>query len=954
MGTNAQNSQGTDFWVAFLQNCDIHNSGSKDYYNLEITVTSKEACNVTIENTVNGFSEKFSLTSNSTKTISIPFDDYNLDKHGVVLNDKSLHVTSTAPISVYISNAQYHSMEASIALPTSSCGSYYVTQMNTVRVPAGAYEYYPAFFCIIATEDDTQVEVIPTLKTGAGYPANIPFTLNLNKGEVYVVETTKDDAGKEFSGSQIRVKDDKKVAVFVGNQSSCIPEPTPSGDGDNICDVAYPVASWGKEFLMVPLQTGKKDLIKITAADKGAIVYLNQNKLVELQPFESYQTIRKESDGAYYINSSEPIEIYQYMTSVNYDGGRDYPNRGMGGPSFQYISPLEQAIDEVTFATFDNWEVKNQYLNIIIKSSDENLVSLDGQTNFETFQSIPNAPGYLYTTVKIANGSHVLKSPNGVIANIYGTGESISYAYSAGSSLSEINPIIQNLTGKYKVTYDGNGASGTMESHTYSIGVDETTKLDANKFDRSCVVTFDTKGGDAIPSEKSGYLFEGWMHENLLTEVSNNMAQNWNNISTDQSETVYDLISLSTSNGVNTISVNPQSSIRERLYSKPIYTPNGDFKLNFKVCSPSGYQDLGSSWDIKFKVAACDQTQATYCNDKGMLTKNEEKSAVLVDCYNSSTTMENREFTIFATGTTPVYLTINCGNLYDGIPCEFKISDYVMTKADGSSMIYADEEFTKNLVREDGGTLSLKATWKPNEITLPLPTKTGYVFNGWNTKADGTGMTFQAGDIYHANVNTVLYAMWTLGCASTHNYLEESICNGEYYTSVTGKTYKTTGEYLDTLVNYKGCDSVVHLKLKVIPVQVNNIIDEIYLNDNYTDNGFYLLNVDELGTFDYTITTIGYEGCDSIINLKLTVKEHPLVIPTAFTPHFKDNLNDQFMPGFEVFIYDRYGNLVCHSDNGWDGTYRGKLATPGVYVYTLVMKDGEHVKGTIEVVKSKK
>lgn len=76
-----------------------------------------------------------------------------------------------------------------------------------------------------------------------------------------------------------------------------------------------------------------------------------------------------------------------------------------------------------------------------------------------------------------------------------------------------------------------------------------------------------------------------------------------------------------------------------------------------------------------------------------------------------------------------------------------------------------------------------------------------------------------------------------------------------------------------------------------------------------------------------------------------------IVIPTVFTPYDVDGENDDFMPGYPVTIYDRYGDVVCNSNYGWNGYYRGKLADPGVYIYVLTLKDQRVVKGTIEIFK---
>lgn len=73
-------------------------------------------------------------------------------------------------------------------------------------------------------------------------------------------------------------------------------------------------------------------------------------------------------------------------------------------------------------------------------------------------------------------------------------------------------------------------------------------------------------------------------------------------------------------------------------------------------------------------------------------------------------------------------------------------------------------------------------------------------------------------------------------------------------------------------------------------------------------------------------------------------------LPTAFTPHNSIGMNDVFMEGHRVVIFNRYGQKMVESDNGWDGTCRGNLVDPGVYYYEVIINDGEKHKGSIEVV----
>lgn len=841
LGVYSQSSQGTDFWVAFLQNCDVFNEPSLDFHTLEITVAAKNASTVHVDNDDLRFHMSFDMEANSTQIIEVPYDEFNLNVYGEVTN-KTLHVTSTDTISLYLSNSQHCSMECTLALPTSAWGSYYVTQTSKIRISNSYYKFQPAVFAVIASEDGTEVEITPTLKTGDDHPANVPFVVTLNKGEVYAVESTSDDEGMDLSGSQIRVKDGKTVQVFMGNRSVNVPEPNPAGDADNLWEVCYPVSSWGQKFVIVPLKTGKNDLIKCTAADKGAILYKDGVKIAEVEPFESYDFIINEEDGAFILESSKPVEVYQYLTSCR------YPRvpRTKGGPSFQYVAPFEQAIPEVTFSTFNTHEIENHYLNVVIKASDKDKVTLDGKADFATFSELTADPNLLSASIPIEAGTHVLMAPNGVVANMFGTGYQISYAYSAGSYMDAIN----TSAGSYIVRYDGNGATGgSMNNHVFTIGVDETTRLDANAYTRAYNVSFDTDGGEELEGEKVNCLFQGWVQEQLLTEVTREMEHNWNTISTRGNVSTVDLglVKLSTEDGVNSVSFTTQGSTRERLYSQPIYMPAGDYDLSFNVCSPTGYRDLDPpTWADSFKCSACGQPQQIYCNDLGLLTKGEEKSAVVINRQAASEEMTKRQFTIFANDTTPVYIAINGGNLEDRHTYRFKFSDFVLSKGGSTSLTYNDKELTRNLVRENGGMVDLKAIWKPGSLTLPLPKKAGFLFKGWNTKRDGSGVTYQANEEIVVDSDVELYAMWKEG----------------------GRT---------------------------------------------------------LGKNE---------------------------IPTAFTPHFSDGMNDVFMKGYEVYIYDRYGNLITHSYDGWDGHYRGEVATAGVYVYVL-FDGGEQIKGTIEIVKAK-
>lgn len=101
----------------------------------------------------------------------------------------------------------------------------------------------------------------------------------------------------------------------------------------------------------------------------------------------------------------------------------------------------------------------------------------------------------------------------------------------------------------------------------------------------------------------------------------------------------------------------------------------------------------------------------------------------------------------------------------------------------------------------------------------------------------------------------------------------------------------------------------------------------------------------------YTITVANSSKCTATdeVFIKVVCDNSNLFIPTAFTPN-KDGLNDVFYPmGVGLFkiqslrIYNRYGQVVFLKTNfnandrsaGWDGSFKGKTADPGAYIYTL-------------------
>jgi gliding motility-associated-like protein len=94
----------------------------------------------------------------------------------------------------------------------------------------------------------------------------------------------------------------------------------------------------------------------------------------------------------------------------------------------------------------------------------------------------------------------------------------------------------------------------------------------------------------------------------------------------------------------------------------------------------------------------------------------------------------------------------------------------------------------------------------------------------------------------------------------------------------------------------------------------------------------------------YTLTVTYNQGCQAITTVRINVQgDPPVFIPSAFSPNGDGNNDVLYVYGegiktVSMTIFNRWGEKVFESDNqsqGWDGTYKGTLQEPGVYIYLV-------------------
>ncbi len=113
----------------------------------------------------------------------------------------------------------------------------------------------------------------------------------------------------------------------------------------------------------------------------------------------------------------------------------------------------------------------------------------------------------------------------------------------------------------------------------------------------------------------------------------------------------------------------------------------------------------------------------------------------------------------------------------------------------------------------------------------------------------------------------------------------------------------------------------------------------------------------------YTLDIIDDNKCETSGNIKVTVSggTSKISVPNAFSPN-GDGINDTWIitnlsayPGATVDVYNRYGQLVFHSENAskaWDGTYNGKPLPMATYYYIIDTKNNEKkLAGSVTIFK---
>ena len=421
-----RSTQGTDFWVTFLENT----STSK----FKLIATTNQATTIHVYNHLNQWDTLVNAAALSTAEIPVSLENgmASLPNNP---SSAALHIVSDSPISLYASNYYNASYDIATIMPTGALGTEYLTQ--TYNEPSFTEE-----LGIAATADNTVI-------TLHNYPsAGTNTTTTLMRGQA--IRYSSNSLNSIYlSGIRI-TSNDKPFALFQGNRYTTVGG---CGAADHLYEQALPVKLWGKHYLLVSTaERASGDLVVITSLENGCTLTLDDSVIATLGSGDTLQ-YHLPANEVHMLTATKPVYTCIYLKGLNCGNTN-------GDPAAVTIPPIEQSVNTITFQAINTLLSNIHYTNIITRTIDLPYMMLDSVYIGDQFTSLPN--GYCYLRKLVSPGTHTLEnSHGGFLAHFYGLGQAESYAYIAGMATHNLN---------YSLFLDGFNVRTTSRDFTYCPG----------------------------------------------------------------------------------------------------------------------------------------------------------------------------------------------------------------------------------------------------------------------------------------------------------------------------------------------------------------------------------------------------------------------------------------------------------------------------------------------------
>ena len=422
-----KNSEGKEFWVCFernFKNDKVPNPQTR--LHLELFITSDVDTKVKIVIDGIGYKRTFNIKGGTIRNIKLPASA-QVYSDGVK-ERLAVHITSDEPISVYGLNRRFQTTDTYLGLPVNVLGTEYRVMGYDVS------EGLMSQFCIIATENNTVVTIVPSVNTNT-HPAGIAYQVKMSRGDVYQVAARNERRGTcDITGTVI--KSNKKIAVFSGHQCAYVPSTIMACN--HLVEQMPPIPSWGKHFYLGMLKPRSNYTFRVLANENDTRVFLDAKLIKTLNAGEHWDsTISRNIQ----ITANKPILVAQY--SQGFKNGDS-----IGDPMMILVSPTQQFLNEYRFATPINGSWRHN-INIVVPNNGISTMRLDGRPISKSLFEPLGISRYSIATITVPYGAHYIKGdlPFGMYSYGFGYGNDSYDAYGTmgGQSFIEYEPAADTL-----------------------------------------------------------------------------------------------------------------------------------------------------------------------------------------------------------------------------------------------------------------------------------------------------------------------------------------------------------------------------------------------------------------------------------------------------------------------------------------------------------------------------
>jgi gliding motility-associated-like protein len=467
-----KSNRGKEFWLAYGFDYSFFHESPVNFQELALYISTEQAATVTVTITNTGYTQTLNIPANTVDaTILIPktgADDARTLTDG--LQNRGIHIVSDVPVAVYAHVYSTQVSGATMLMPVETYGYLYhsinysqATSASPLPVinptTANGADWY-SWFYIIASENNTRVEITPSDTTKNGWLPGQTYIVNLNKGESYHV-FGKLIAGNNAAYAASKDMTGSKVLSVIGGDGSCHPVAVFSGSGGiRLCrgdggefvhQQVFPAQAWGTRYLTyhtinntnTDILETNRNYYRICVADPLTVV--RKNGVIITGLIKNFYYEYMDSTGGDYIEANNPILVAQYTPNKNqcwnFPSSTPAPP-SYGDPEMFYLSPIEQGQKSVLFYTSRKQGIDYVYTNIHLLTAAVNSLKVDGNT-LPASQIIthPNNPAFSVALARFIGpaAKHAITCDSAFNATVYGLGNYESYGYNVGTLINNLN-----------------------------------------------------------------------------------------------------------------------------------------------------------------------------------------------------------------------------------------------------------------------------------------------------------------------------------------------------------------------------------------------------------------------------------------------------------------------------------------------------------------------------------